>query len=105
MSDAVQERWFQIVCAIAVTALGWTMVRSVAHDAQISALTYQIQGIVQTSHDVIPPSVEASLRELRDKENQFNSKVMEQLGKITENSINNTNQISNIKEQLGKIQK
>jgi hypothetical protein len=102
MSDQVQERWFQIVCSIAVAALGWTMWRSVTHDAQISALGYQIQGVVQSSHDVIPPSVEASLREIRDKENGFNRDIMAQLAKITENSINNTNQISYLKEQFAK---
>jgi hypothetical protein len=96
--DPLQQRWFQIVCSIAILAFSWMMWRSVTHDAQIQALQYQIQTLVQLQGNVIPPVVESSLREIRDKTNSDR----EMIAKLTEIAVGNSKDIGYLKENSRK---
>lgn len=54
---------------VIISLMGWLCFRSISHDAQIAAVQYQIQSIVQSQSNTIPPVVETSLREIREKTN------------------------------------
>lgn len=69
MSADPSERWVQILAAVVVALIGWLCYQSIQQGAQIQSLQYQYSGMIQAQQNVIPPVVEASLRELREKTN------------------------------------
>lgn len=100
-TDASTEKWLQIVSAIVMAAMGWLMWRTVAHDAQLQAMQYQIQSIIQTQSNVIPPVVEQSLREIREKGNAQS----EILAKLTQAATSNGLEIGYLKDRVNAKQK
>lgn len=81
--------------AMLIPFMGWLANRSIAHDAQISAVQYQIQSMLQIQSNTISPVVEASLRELRDKSNEDRKLIQI----IAESSSRNTLEIGYLKER------
>lgn len=77
---------------------GWLCSRSIAHDAQISAIQFQIQSMIQINGNTISPVIESSLRELRDKTNNDRDLI----SKLTELATSNAKDIGYLKEQLAK---
>lgn len=81
-------------CMIAFT--GWLAQRSIAHDAQIAAMQYQLQSVIQINTNTISPVVEASLRELREKTNTDR----ELIAKLTEIATGNSKDIGYLREEM-----
>lgn len=77
---------------------GWLCQRSIAHDAQIQAVQYQLSAIILSQANTISPVVEASLRELRDKTNSDRDLI----GKLTEIATGNAKDIGYLREQIAK---
>ena len=88
----------QILAAVTIGLVGWLCYRSIAHDAQIQATQYQISAIIATQTNVIPPVVESSLRELRDKTNSDRDMI----ARLTEIATGNSKDIGYLKERLPK---
>lgn len=85
-----------LVLTIVLALGGWLCSRSIAHDAQITAVQYQLQALIQTQTNVIPPVIEAALMELRSKGNSDRELNL----KAVEIATGNQKDIGYIKEQL-----
>lgn len=97
----------QIVAGIMVMFCGWLGWRSLAHDEQIKSLQYQIQSVLQVQSNTIPPIVEQSLREIRERinaeqrtSNEYIQKMLEQLTANRGDIRDNQKDILQIKESL-----
>lgn len=90
------DRWMQILASVITMLICWLCYRSVTHDAQIQSQQYQIGTILQTQQNVIPPVIEASLRELRDKTNADRDLILA----MSQRASDNQKDISFIRQQL-----
>lgn len=63
MSDAIKDKWQAIIVALVLGWQGWLSLMVIRMDAKLEVQTY-------TKDNVIPPVVEASMRELREKGNK-----------------------------------
>lgn len=101
MSDSVQDKLVYWAMAVLASVAAWAVTRTYAHDAQLQAVQYQIQAIVQQNTNTITPVVESSFREIREKSNN----QAETLSKLTEAALENRQQLGFLKEQLAKVSK
>lgn len=95
-NDQLNERWFQLLYGGFVIIVGWLCYRSITHDAQMQAIQFQISNLIQVQSNVIPPVVEASLKELRDKTNVDR----ELISRLSESVNANTREISYVRELI-----
>jgi hypothetical protein len=98
MPDSVQDKVFYWIIAAILSIAGWAVTRTYAHDAQLQAIQYQIQAIVQQNGNTISPVVEASLREIREKTNA----QADAITKLTEAALDNRKEIGFLKERAPK---
>jgi cell division protein FtsB len=89
------DRWMQLVAGIAMSLIGYLLWNSVQVTTQMVGLQSQIQLISQVQSNVIPPVIESSLKELRDKTNADRDLI----AKLTEIATGNSRDIGYLKER------
>lgn len=86
--------WLVPVCVTALIGwLGWITILTIGNSADIRA-------IALTQTNVIPPVVEQSLKELRDKGNVESRATNELLAKLTETAIGNAKDIGYMRQEI-----
>lgn len=88
-----------LVGTIGLALGGFLCQRTISHDAQIAAIQYQIQSVIQIQTNTIPPVIEQSLREIREKGNS----QTELLSRLAESSSRNTQEVGYLKEAIAKM--
>lgn len=89
--SALDDKWQAVVTGAVMLWLGWLSVMVIGMRSQMD-----VQSMAR--ENVIPPVIEASLRELRDKTNGDRELIL----KLTEIATGNAKDISYIKEQIYK---
>lgn len=104
MSETLQSAAGRIAIAIAGVLLlawgSWATVSLLSIPSDLRAIQFNLQALQSIQSNTIPPVVEASLRELREKGNTQISADRETLAKLTETAINNAKDIGYLKEQV-----
>lgn len=95
MSEFLESKWPALVATVLIAWVGWLSVN-------VITLSQQMEGIRINQSNVIPPVVESSLRELRDKTNTQEVSDRELLTRLTETAINNAKDIGYLKEQMAR---
>lgn len=96
MSESLQERWVQIALSAIMIWCGWLTIRSISLDAQLATT-------IQTQSNVIPPVIEASFKEIREKGNVEAKTVNDALVILTKMATENGKDIGYIKESIAKL--
>lgn len=92
MSLEDNNRWIYGICiAGAVAWMGWLSIMVIGMNSQLAVQSMQHE-------NVIPPVIEASLRELRDKTNGDRELIL----KLTEIATSNSKDIGYLREQGSK---
>lgn len=89
--SALDDKWQAIITAAVLAWLGWLSIMVVGMRSQID-----VQSMAR--ENVIPPVIESSLRELRDKGNTDRELIL----KLTEIATGNAKDIGYIKEANAK---
>lgn len=95
LGDKLQGVVFTIVGALLLTWLTWI-------SGSLITIQQRMVSIELNQANVIPPVVEASLRELREKTNSQAAQEAQTIAKLTETAINNAKDIGYLREQVSR---
>ncbi len=92
-----EHKWPAIVCTMLIGWNGWLSLIVFGHNTKIESIS-------NTQSNVIPPVVESSFKELREKTNGEAKSNAEALAKLTQIAIENSKDIGYIKAEITKLQ-
>lgn len=102
--DSSNKWWIGLIITLALAVFGmvvswlsWLTLTVVGHSSEL-------KGLSLNQSNVIPPVVEQSLREIRDKTNLEARSNAEALAKLTELAVGNSKDIGYIKERVAKYE-